>query len=106
MSMALLAISPSALTSAVQIGLPVSVALAAVALIGYIFGQRTRSSAAASLDERRQQELDRAVRTAHQLEVIAETLRRSMNDASRSSTARSAPPTSSNSWPKHCVAIW
>jgi diguanylate cyclase (GGDEF)-like protein len=78
MSMALLAMSPSALTSAVQIGLPVSVALAAVALIGYIFGQRTRSSAAASLDERRQQELDRAVRTAHQLEVIAETLRRDL----------------------------
>jgi diguanylate cyclase (GGDEF)-like protein len=61
-----------------QIGLPVSVALAAVALIGYIFGQRTRSSAATSLDERRQQELDRAVRTAHQLEVIAETLRRDL----------------------------
>jgi diguanylate cyclase len=69
------AISLFALSSATQIGLPVSAALAAVALIGYLFGQRTRSSDAATLDERRQQELDRAVRTARQLETIAETLR-------------------------------
>jgi diguanylate cyclase len=68
----------TAITSATQIGLPVTVALAAVALIGYVFGQRTRSSAAAMLDERRQQELDRAVRTARQLETIAETLRRDL----------------------------
>jgi diguanylate cyclase len=68
----------TAITSATQIGLPVTVALGAVALIGYIFGQRTRSSAAATLDERRQQELDRAVRTARQLETIAETLRRDL----------------------------
>jgi diguanylate cyclase (GGDEF)-like protein len=78
MSLAWIALSPAALPSAVQIGLPVSAALAAVALIGYIFGQRTRSSTAAKLDERRQQELDRAVRTAHQLEVIAENLRRDL----------------------------
>jgi diguanylate cyclase len=78
MTMALVAISSAAFSNAMQIGLPVSVALAAVALIGYIFGQRTRSSAAETLDERRQQELDRAVRTAHQLEVIAETLRRDL----------------------------
>jgi len=69
------AMSPFALSSMTLIGLPVSVALGAVALIGYLFGQRTRSNAAATLDERRQQELDRAVRTARQLETIAETLR-------------------------------
>jgi diguanylate cyclase (GGDEF)-like protein len=70
--------SQAALSNATQIGLPVTMALAAVALIGYLFGQRTRSSAAASIDERRQQELDRAVRTARQLEQIAETLRRDL----------------------------
>jgi diguanylate cyclase len=69
------ALSVFALSNVTQFGLPVSVALAAVALIGYLFGQRTRSSVAATLDERRQQELDRAVRTARQLETIAETLR-------------------------------
>lgn len=69
---------PFALSNLTLVGLPVSVALGAVALIGYLFGQRTRSSAAATLDERRQQELDRAVRTARQLESIAETLRRDL----------------------------
>jgi diguanylate cyclase (GGDEF)-like protein len=69
------AMLPLALSNVTLIGLPVSAALAAVALIGYLFGQRTRSNAAATLDERRQQELDRAVRTARQLETIAETLR-------------------------------
>jgi diguanylate cyclase len=72
------ALSPAALFNGTQIGLPASVALAAVALIGYLFGQRTRSSAAATIDERRQQELDRAFRTARQLEHIAETLRRDL----------------------------
>ena len=69
------AISPFALSNMTLIGLPVTAALGAVALIGYLFGQRTRSSAVATLDERRQQELDRAVRTARLLETIAETLR-------------------------------
>jgi diguanylate cyclase (GGDEF)-like protein len=64
--------------NATQIGLPVSVGLAAVALIGYLFGQRTRSHKAAIIDERRQQELDRAVRVAKQLETIAEGLRRDL----------------------------
>jgi len=67
-----------ALSNVTLIGLPVSAALGAVALIGYLFGQRTRSNAVATLDERRQHELDRAVRTARQLETIAETLRRDL----------------------------
>ncbi|HEX2474270.1 MAG TPA: hypothetical protein VHK01_05975 [Lacipirellulaceae bacterium] len=43
-----------------EFGLPVTVALAAVALIGYMFGQRTRTKMMAALDNRRQQELERA----------------------------------------------
>jgi diguanylate cyclase (GGDEF)-like protein len=68
----------ASLSDATQIGLPVSAGLAAVALIGYLFGQRTRSSRAAATDERRQQELDRAVRVAWQLETIADRLRRDL----------------------------
>jgi diguanylate cyclase (GGDEF)-like protein len=78
MTTAWFALSSAAISSATQIGFPVSAALAAVALIGYIFGKRTRSSIAAKHDERRQQELDRAVRTARQLEDIAESLRRDL----------------------------
>src|SRR3990172_5642713 len=78
MTIAWFALSQAALSNATQIGLPVSMALAAVALIGYLFGQRTRTTAAATIDDRRQQELDRAVRTARQLESIAETLRRDL----------------------------
>jgi diguanylate cyclase (GGDEF)-like protein len=62
----------------VVIGLPVTVALAAVALIGYLFGQRTRASMAAVVDQRRQQELDRAARIAWQLESIASGLRQDL----------------------------
>jgi diguanylate cyclase (GGDEF)-like protein len=68
----------ASVSSATQIGLPVSAGLAAVALIGYLFGQRTRSRMAAATDERRQQELDRAVRVAKQLESIADGLRRDL----------------------------
>jgi diguanylate cyclase len=64
-----------AISNVTMIGLSVPAALAAVALIGYLFGQRTRSTATATLDERRQQELERAVRTAKQLENIADSLR-------------------------------
>ncbi|MCI0334183.1 MAG: GGDEF domain-containing protein [Planctomycetes bacterium] len=78
MTTAWFATSMFALSNITLVGLPMSAALAAVALIGYMFGQRTRSSAVATLDERRQQELDRAVRTAKQLEHIAETLRRDL----------------------------
>jgi diguanylate cyclase (GGDEF)-like protein len=56
------------------VGLPVTVALSAIALIGYLFGQRTRQKFM-ELDERRQRELDRAARIAWQLESIAEALR-------------------------------
>lgn len=62
----------------VEIGLPVTFALAAVALIGYIFGNRTRGLKAAAFDERRQQELDRAAGIAWQLETIATRLRQDL----------------------------
>jgi diguanylate cyclase len=61
-----------------QVGLPVTVALGAIALIGYLFGERTRATQAAVVDQRRQQELDRAARIAWQLETIAEGLRRDL----------------------------
>jgi diguanylate cyclase (GGDEF)-like protein len=66
------------LSNGAQIGLPVTVALAAVALIGYMFGQRTRTVMAATLDQRRQQELERAARIAWQLEMVADSLRRDL----------------------------
>ena len=61
-----------------RFGLPETVALAAVALIGYLFGQRTRSTINAQLDQRRQQELERAARIAWQLENVADALRREL----------------------------
>ncbi|HEX3600056.1 MAG TPA: GGDEF domain-containing protein [Lacipirellulaceae bacterium] len=66
---------PLAVAGSVEVGLPVSVALAAVALIGYLFGNRTRSKLATEIDGRRQQELDRAARIAWQMESIANGLR-------------------------------
>ncbi len=77
MTTVLIAMSAT-VSNATQIGLPVTVALAAVALIGYVFGHRTRSKMGAASDERRQQELDRAVRIAKQLETIALALRRDL----------------------------
>ena len=65
-------------TDLALIGLPVTVAMGAVALIGYMFGQRTRTKMMAALDERRQQELDRAARIAWQLEHIATNLRKDL----------------------------
>jgi diguanylate cyclase (GGDEF)-like protein len=61
-----------------RFGLPETVALAAVALIGYLFGRRTRSMMVDTVDAKRQQELERAVRIAWQLETIANTLRRDL----------------------------
>src|SRR3954469_5129992 len=61
----------------IVIGLPVTFALATIALIGYLFGNRTRTIKAA-FDERRQQELDRAARIAWQLETIATRLRQDL----------------------------
>lgn len=66
-----------ALSNWTIVGLPVTGALAAIALIGYLFGCRTRSKLA-NLDERRQRELDRAARIAWQLESIAGTLRQDL----------------------------
>jgi diguanylate cyclase (GGDEF)-like protein len=60
------------------VALPTSAALAAVALIGYIFGQRTRKAATVELDGRRQRELERAARIAWQLETIAGRLRQDL----------------------------
>jgi diguanylate cyclase (GGDEF)-like protein len=61
-----------------QIGLPETAALAAVALIGYLFGQRTRAKTIAAQDDPRQLELERASRIAWQLEAIANTLRQDL----------------------------
>jgi diguanylate cyclase (GGDEF)-like protein len=67
-----------AIANSVEIGLPASFGLAAVALIGYLFGNRTRASKVAAFDERRQQELARAARIAWQLETIATRLRQDL----------------------------
>jgi diguanylate cyclase len=66
-----------AISTSVEIGLPVTFALASIALIGYLFGNRTRAIKAA-FDERRQQEMDRAARIAWQLETIATRLRQDL----------------------------
>jgi diguanylate cyclase (GGDEF)-like protein len=60
------------------VALPTTVALAAVALIGYVFGQRTRKSVDAEIDGRRQREMERASRIAWELETIADRLRRDL----------------------------
>jgi diguanylate cyclase (GGDEF)-like protein len=67
-----------AISNSVEIGLPVTAGLGAVALIGYLFGNRTRSKMVAEIDGRRQQELDRAARIAWQLETIANGLRQDL----------------------------
>ena len=69
---------PLAISRSLELGLPVTVGLGAVALIGYLFGNRTRSKLAAEVDDRRQQELDRAARIAWQLETIAGSLRQDL----------------------------
>jgi diguanylate cyclase len=69
---------PLAVSTPYVIGLPVTAGLAAVALIGYLFGNRTRTKVIAEIDGRRQQELDRAARIAWQLETIADGLRQDL----------------------------
>jgi diguanylate cyclase len=69
---------PLAISRSLELGLPVTVGLGAVALIGYLFGNRTRSKRVAEVDDRRQQELDRAARIAWQLETIADSLRQDL----------------------------
>lgn len=73
-----IAISALALSNAALVGLPLSAALGVLAFVGYMFGRRTRTTTVVKLNERRQQELDRAVRTAKQLETIAESLQRDL----------------------------
>lgn len=51
-------------------------ALAAVALIGYLFGRRTRQQAPAVKDEKLSTELSRAVRIAKELQQVAGRIRR------------------------------
>jgi diguanylate cyclase len=69
---------PLAVSRSLELGLPVTAGLGAVALIGYLFGNRTRSKMVAEIDGRRQQELDRAARIAWQLETIADGLRQDL----------------------------
>lgn len=61
--------------SVVVPGLQETVALAAVALTGYLFGQRTRRPAEEVDAVDHQSEIDRATRIAHQLEQTATALR-------------------------------
>lgn len=56
---------------AVGLGIPETVALASVALIGYLFGRRTRQQPPPD----RAEEIERAAAIAHQLESIAGALR-------------------------------
>lgn len=69
---------PLAALNSMVIGLPVTAGLSAIALIGYLFGTRTSTLQAAQVDQRRQQELDRAARIAWQLETIATGLRQEL----------------------------
>lgn len=69
---------PLAVSSTLEIGLPITAAIGAVALIGYLFGNRTRTKQVAAIDQRRQHELDRAARIAWQLESIATGLRQNL----------------------------
>jgi diguanylate cyclase len=66
------------LLGGVDVGLPETVGLAAVALIGYLFGHRTRKGDFAAFDAERQRELQRATGIARQLEAIAGSLRQDL----------------------------
>lgn len=65
----------SSLVGAIGFGLPETVALGAVALIGYLFG---RSQTSQPVAENRPEEFIRAAEIAHQLETIADVLRRDL----------------------------
>jgi diguanylate cyclase len=75
MTIAVLTVGDVQIWGLTLVALPTSAALAAVALLGYMFGKRTRKSTQAELDDRRQREFDRAARIAWQLESIAKRLR-------------------------------
>src|SRR5262245_29459775 len=67
-----------AFLSSLELGLSETAALAAVALVGYLFGQRTRRKQMAAMNEQRCQELERASGIAKQLETIADALRQDL----------------------------
>ena len=69
---------PLAFLDSLSHSMPTTVALAAVALIGYIFGHRTRSEAQGEQLERARRELKRADRIARELEEIADTIRQGL----------------------------
>src|SRR5688500_12337408 len=60
------------------VALPVAAGLAAVVLVGYIFGTRTRSKVETEIDGRRQRELERAAGIAWHLETVADRLRKDL----------------------------
>ena len=64
-----------ALFDSLQVYLTDTVALAAVALIGYLFGHRTRKKTASSPDDKLHQELSRATHIAQELQQIAARIR-------------------------------
>jgi diguanylate cyclase (GGDEF)-like protein len=64
--------------STIVLGMQETAALAAVALIGYLFGRRTRQSDRRHPEVQRHAELERATRIARQLETIAVTLRQEL----------------------------
>ena len=73
-------------THLLTVELPVTTALAAVALLGYVFGRRTRQLQMSDADEA-QRELRRAKNVAKELEKIAESVRKDLA-THRASVAR------------------
>ena len=61
-----------------SVNIPTTMALASVALIGYVFGQRTRQSDIQNAVEQARREVKRANKIAHELEDIANTIRRDL----------------------------
>lgn len=59
-------------------GVPETVALAAVAAIGYLFGHRTRQEMLDPVSEQARRELKRAISIARELEQIAATIRKDL----------------------------
>jgi diguanylate cyclase (GGDEF)-like protein len=62
----------------IEINLPVTVALAVVAALGYLFGCRARAVAQASETEQARRELKRAKTVAKELEIISEQVRKNL----------------------------
>ncbi len=68
-----------AITETPQGILPATVALAAVALIGYLFGQRTRQPSAKPVDEKLTFERVRAIQIAKELQEVAQQIRQDVS---------------------------